>query len=119
MTAAGRERRRAPRVQADFPIQLTTETGTVRGTLRDLSTVGLCCRIPAALREMTLVRMRLELPGVQDAAEVEGVVVRTEKLRDKSPATYDVALYFSDVQPAARKAIETFVNRNVAATVAR
>lgn len=115
MNAAGRERRRAPRVHANFPIQLTCETGALHGVLRDISTVGLCCQIPAALREMTLVRMRLELPGVAKAADIEGVVVRAEKLRDKSPATYDVAMFFSNLDPGARAAIEAFVQRNLVA----
>ncbi|MEZ5965872.1 MAG: PilZ domain-containing protein [Planctomycetota bacterium] len=119
MNAAGRERRRAPRVHANFPIHLTCETGTLQGVLRDISAVGLCCQIPAALREMTLVRMRLELPGVPHAADVDGVVVRAEKLRDKSPATYDVAMFFSNLSPGARSAIEAFVQKNQVAATAR
>ncbi len=118
MTATGRERRRAPRVHAGFPIHLSTETGTLEGVLRDISSVGLCCQIPAALREMTLVRMRLELPGVREPAEVEGVVVRAEKLRDKTPATYDVAMFFATISPAARQSIEAFVQRNLVAQAA-
>jgi len=106
-------------VHANFPIQLTCETGSLSGVLRDLSAVGLCCQIPTALREMTLVRMRLELPGVARPADVEGIVVRAEKLRDKSPATYDVALFFSSVTPAARAAIDSFVQRNLVASAAQ
>jgi c-di-GMP-binding flagellar brake protein YcgR len=119
MTAAGPERRRAPRVHARFPIQLSTENGTLHGVLRDISTAGLCCQIPTALREMTLVRMRLELPGVREPAEVEGVVVRAEKLPDKSPATYDVAMFFATISVGARRAIEAFVTKNLVAEAAR
>lgn len=115
MKLAGRERRRAPRVHANFPIELSCENGRLSGVLRDISAVGLCCQIPTALREMTLVRMRLELPGAPAAADIEGVVVRAEKLPDKSPATYDVAMFFSSLTPGARAAIETFVQKNVAA----
>lgn len=100
---------------ANFPIQLHCESGTFDGVLRDLSTSGLCCQLPTALREMTLVRMRLELPGTREAAEVEGVVVRTVKLRDKTPATYDVALFFSQLTPAARQTVEGFVRTNLVA----
>jgi hypothetical protein len=119
MTAADRERRRAPRVRASFPIQLTCETGVLHGVLRDISTVGLCCQIPAALREMTLVRMRLELPGVAAAADVEGVVVRTEKVPNKTPATYDVAMFFASITPKARTTIAAFVQRHQVASAAR
>jgi c-di-GMP-binding flagellar brake protein YcgR len=115
MNAAGRERRRAPRVRANFPIELACETGKLSGVLRDISTVGLCCQIPTALREMTLVRMRLDLPGAASTADIEGVVVRAEKLRNKTPATYDVALFFSNVSPGARAAIEGFVQRSAVA----
>lgn len=100
---------------ASFPIQLHSESGTFQGVLRDLSTSGLCCQLPTALREMTLVRMRLELPGVKEPADIEGVVVRTVKLRDKTPPTYDVALFFSQLLPAARNTLEAFVRTNLVA----
>ncbi len=120
MAATGRERRRAPRISAEFPIQLRCETGTVDGVLRDVSVMGLCARLPTALREMTLVRMRLDLPGGRESASVEGVVVRAEKVPDRSPATYDIAVYFSHVTPAARAALEAFIARHPqSATAAR
>lgn len=118
MAATGRERRRAPRINAEFPIQLRSETGTVDGMLRDVSVIGLCARLPTALREMTLVRMRLDLPGGREGASVEGVVVRTEKVPNRSPATYDIAVFFSHVTPAARAALENFVARQTQASSA-
>ena len=109
MAAIGRERRRAQRVSANFPIQLRSETGAVDGILRDVSVIGLCARLPVALREMTLVRMRLDLPGGREGASVEGVVVRTEKVPNRPTATYDIAVFFSHVTPAARAALESFI----------
>jgi hypothetical protein len=116
MAAIGRERRRAPRISAEFPIQLRCETGTVDGVLRDVSVIGLCARLPVALREMTLVRMRLDLPGGRDGASVEGVVVRAEKVPNKAPATYDIAVFFSHVTPAARATLEAFIARQTSSS---
>lgn len=111
----GRERRRAPRVRASFPIRVRCEQGDLDGVMRDLSAVGLCCRLPVALREMTLVKMRLDLPGQARGVEVEGVVVRAEKLPNASPATYDIAVFFSAIEQRTRSAIEMFAEAQTSA----
>ena len=60
---------------------------------------------------MTLVRIGLEIPGVDGAHDVQGAVVRCAKLRGQNPPTYEVAVYFTDVEPATRTAIDRFVKQ--------
>lgn len=117
MTRPGIERRKAARAHADFAIRLA-ERGELRGArIKDLSTSGLCCLYPEALREMTLVRIALELPGDSTAHEVQGAVVRCAKLRDYSAPTYEVAVFFTQMSPEARRAIDTYVTAQLKPTV--
>jgi hypothetical protein len=102
------ERRGAPRARADLPLQLQTTEAAARrpAELKDISRSGLCCSFPEPVAEMTVMGVDLALPGV-GPHRVQGVVVRCERSRGE-PA-YDVAIYFTDVPPAARKDIDRFV----------
>jgi hypothetical protein len=114
MRPDGQERRRAARARAEFPIHIQTPSGMVVGALKDISSSGLCCTFPDALREMTLCKLALELPGTPQRVDVEGVVVRTDKLRDRTPPTYEVAFYFTKLEADARAAVDRFVAGHLA-----
>ena len=116
MTQGGTERRRAARATAEFPIQLTDLGGARAANLRDISTNGLCCLYPEAIREMTKVRIDLQLPGLTASMPVEGVVVRCDKLRGRTPAAYEIGIYFTDVPAAVRAALGDFVAANLPTT---
>lgn len=111
------ERRRAPRASADLPIRLGENEQTLPARLRDLSSSGLCCHYPEPLREMTMVQMDLDLPGQEGSHQVQGAVVRCEKQRGINPPTYEVAVFFTDLAPGARKAIDGFVRSRIEASV--
>lgn len=113
MTRPGIERRRAARAKADFSIQLTERDGMREATLKDLSTSGLCCHFGESLREMTLVRIALLVPGNQATHDVQGAVVRCAKLPDVSPPTYEVAVFFTEVSPACRAELGRYVASHV------
>jgi hypothetical protein len=114
MGATHQEKRRAPRARASFPIQFTPAKpaqGPAHGqpaAMRDISTIGLCCSLPGAVAEMTLVRVDLALPGARATHPVQGVVVRCE--RDRAAAgAYEVGVYFTEMAPEARAAIAAYV----------
>ena len=108
MTASPRERRRALRAIADFPIRLSPKDGALPAMLKDLSTIGLCCTTAQAVPELTLVGIDLQLPGQQDAHAVKGAVVRCDPARGRRGA-YEVAVYFTEVAPATKAALAHYV----------
>ncbi|MBK8977433.1 MAG: PilZ domain-containing protein [Planctomycetes bacterium] len=104
------ERRRTPRAPADFAIAFAGPPGTTHeARLRDLSTGGLCCHYGEPLREMTLVDLSLDIPGVQSTQHVQGAVVRSAKVRGVNPPTYEIAVFFTSMSPEARRAIDAYV----------
>ena len=99
------ERRRAPRAKASFPILMSDQKGPCEATLKDLSTSGLCCTYPQELSEMSLLQIDLDLPGGKARHRIQGAVVRCEKV----PPSYEVAVFFTEVSPEARAALEAYV----------
>ncbi len=110
MTKPGSERRRAPRIPADFPIRLRGEGEAQEGRLRDLSEIGLCCTYPEAIEEMTLVQIGLELPGDDEVVEVKGAVVRCEEMAGSEKA-HEIAVYFTETPAESRNALKAWVTR--------
>jgi len=105
---APRERRRAPRAIAAFPIRLQPKEGSSPATLKDLSTIGLCCTTPQRLSELTLLGIDLQLPGQQAMHSIKGAVVRCEPARD-APGQFEVAVFFTEIAPAAKAALASYV----------
>lgn len=113
MTTSGRERRRAPRALADFPIQLSpgkTAAGqsTAPARLKDLSAIGLCCTTSTELVEFTKLGIDLQLPGQSRRHTLQGAVVRSEPSRTQK-GMFEVAVYFTQIEPATKVAIGAFV----------
>ena len=115
MSDAGIERRKAPRTEADIPIRLSPRDSAQPARLVNISTSGICCTFGEAINEMTMVGISLELPGLDHAADVRGAVVRCDKRRGVNPATYELGIFFTDMTPDHRKAIEGFVENQLAA----
>ncbi len=103
------ERRQAPRAVADIPIQLTPREDAQPATLKDISISGIRCQFAEAISEMTLLQINLALPGQKQPACIQGAVVRCEKLRDQSPPTYELGIFFTDMSEEARSHIKDFV----------
>ena len=111
------ERRNAPRADARLPIRLSVDGNAQAAELKDISTNGLACRYHGeALGEMTLMAVHLELPGTDTAHRIEGVIVRCDKVRGVHPPTYEVAIYFTEIDAKARDAIRAFVATTLANT---
>jgi PilZ domain len=103
-----RERRRAPRAQADFPIHLAPHASAGAARLKDISEIGLCCEFGAPVQEMTMVAIDLELPGEAEQHRVKGAVVRCDPVRG-SKKDYEIAVYFTDVGAPTRAILRSIV----------
>ena len=102
-------------MSADFSLRLSPDAQAQPAKLQNISTTGLCCESPEALDEMTKVGIHLELPDQAEPHAIEGVVVRCEKHRDKTPSGYEIAIYFTDLDKASRDAIRQYVLRHLEA----
>lgn len=109
MPGTNAERRKAPRAKASFPILMSDQGKPCEATLKDLSTSGLCCSLPKALPEMSLLQIDLDLPGGKVRHRILGAVVRCAK----AAHGYEVAVFFTDVSPEARKALTAYVEAHV------
>src|SRR5262245_43387622 len=114
MNSRPSERRRAPRAIADFPIQLTEPKGPAAARLKDLSTIGLCCTTSARFPEMTLLGIDLQLPGQPQRHAIQGAVVRCEPVR-ASKGSYEVAIFFTLIDAAAKAAVGAWVGKGAPA----
>lgn len=108
MSNPARERRRAPRAVADFPIQLTPGQGAQPARLKDLSSIGLCCTSPSEVGEFTKLGIDLQLPGQSRRHTIHGAVVRCDPSHTEK-GNFEIAVYFTDIEPATKAAIETYV----------
>ncbi len=111
MSGTRPERRRAPRAKASFPILMSDRKEPCEATLKDLSTNGLCCIYPQELPEMSLLEIDLDLPGGKERHRIQGAVVRC----DRVAPSYEIAVFFTKVSPAAKKALESYVAAHVPA----
>lgn len=112
MSQGNHERRRAPRVVADFPIQFRSDDGIREGRVRDLSEIGLSCTFPGTVEEMTVVKIGLRLPDTGNVLELEGAVVRCEPL-DGDDGDHEVAVYFTNHPEDTRDALREWVSKQV------
>jgi PilZ domain len=109
MSELGIERRKCPRTDVDIPIRLSPRDAAQPARLVNISTSGICCTFNEAINEMTMVGITLELPGQPTGAQVKGVVVRCARHRDQNPATYELGIFFTEVDAESRRVIEGFV----------
>jgi len=109
MPAAPSERRRAPRIAADLPLQLIARDAGASAQLRDLSTIGLSCVFPEPIPEMTAVNLKLELAG--EAHDIVGAVVRSERLDEG----WEIAVYFTQIADEAKTGLATYIEDQISA----
>lgn len=110
MPSAPPERRRAPRIAADLPLQLVARDAGATAQLRDLSTIGLSCVFPEPIPEMTAVNLELELGGQKH--EIVGAVVRSERLDEG----WEIAVYFTQITDEATSGLTSYIEDRLSAT---
>jgi len=102
------ERRGAPRACVDLPLRVSTAAEARPARLKNISQTGLCCQLDHAVDEMAIMGIDLELPDV-GTQSVQGVVVRCDRDEKSAPPGYEIAIYFTELAPDARRAIQEFV----------
>ena len=106
----GAERRRHPRAEADWTVEIALDDGTHRARLRDVSRIGLCFHVERAIPMMTVLQIALDLPvdgGVRRVSG-SGAVVRCQRI---SPTLehYEVAVFLHDMAEGDRAALDAHV----------
>jgi hypothetical protein len=110
------ERRKHPRVSANFPARIEALPAC---RVKDVSEAGVRCSLDTPVSPMTMVALLLEIPTITESgreyAEVlcQGVVVRCETIEEEDNARYDVAILFQDLEPDSQEIVAGFVRKNL------
>ena len=113
-----KERRVHERHVISVNLQGTPEQGGIvaRMIASNLSLGGLYCTSTTDFPEMTRLAVRLMLPmnhsdTASEPVDLEAVVVRREKARSSNgQPRYDIALYFTNVDPSTRDQLKRYLN---------
>jgi len=108
------ERRRHRRADAKRPLEIQVSGRRVEGTTIDLGAAGTRCLVSEEFRlfEKVAVGLRLGTPGgTRRPIRAQGVVVRVATVGGNSSSRplYEVAVFFSQIGPRARAAVQRFV----------
>ena len=109
----GRERRAHPRAVCDGSITIQLDSGAHRARLRDVSRAGICFFLDRALAEMTILSVRIDLPGRNGEQptriEGRGVVVRCLQIA-KGVDHFEIALFLNELAEPQRERLDAFVS---------
>ncbi len=115
------ERRRQPRVKgiAGLTVGLGPESAAIQ--VKDLSLSGISFRTKKPIEFMTQLMMRIVFPSKStanshatdpDAVRCEGAVVRCDRVRSGTENQYEIAVFFTDLDENAKRAIKTYVHEH-------
>ncbi len=105
------ERRRWRRVTAEWPIQIQLDDGQHEARVRDISRAGVCFYLDRPLREMTRLKLVIEIPVKQGVRRVTGTgaVVRCERISARLDH-FEIAVYLAEMAEPDRATIDAYVN---------
>lgn len=115
MTEEVKDRRSNPRVPADFNAKVTAGDDGFEAKVKNVSASGVLLVSGTPLTEMTMVRMRLSVPPMNGdssayAFEITGAVVRCEEIASEdAPASYELAVFLTNMPREAKLALAEFV----------
>ena len=111
-TPSGRERRAHPRASYNGTITILLEDGAHSARLRDVSRAGICFYLDRPLAEMTILSVRIDLPGDArgEATRIDGrgVVVRCLPIA-RAIDHYEIALFLNEMGELQRAHLDAFV----------
>lgn len=111
-TPSGRERRAHPRAICDGSITIQLADGDHRARLRDVSRAGICFYLDRPLPEMTVLSVRIDLPGRAGGQpgriEGRGAVVRCLPI-SMGVEHYEIALFLNELGEPERERLDAFV----------
>jgi hypothetical protein len=116
------ERRKSQRVEA--ALKMEVQVPLVDGTMApaslesiNISTSGVYFRSSHFIEPMTKLAMELELPLADDRPRVpcEGIVVRvTPEEESASCEEYEIAVFFTGIEPQGLRQLEAYISRIIA-----
>jgi hypothetical protein len=115
------ERRRQPRAKGADGVSVGIDAHVTGVQVKDISLSGLCFRLEYPLELMTRLIMTLVFPqerpaghpsGMSGGIQCEGTVVRCEPALDDYGKGYEVAIFFTKLDEAGRKAVEHYVSNH-------
>lgn len=108
--APGPERRQHPRARGDWPVSIETAEGRYEARVRDVSEAGVCFFLEHPVREMSILKVELDLalPEGQRRVIAQGAVVRCEKI-SAALDHYEVAVFLHDIAEPDRRWLRAFV----------
>lgn len=120
MVKSKTERRKQPRAKAVGGLTVGAKPHLATVQVKDISAAGLCFKNSRPLEFMSRLQMILVIPLCADALvrpeigeiHCEGVVVRCERIEDKHGNHYEIAVFFTQMDEAARKAVEKYVKNH-------
>jgi hypothetical protein len=111
-TPGGSERRAHPRANCNGSITIQLQDGAHQARLRDVSRAGICFYLDRPLAEMTILSVRIDLPGRAQATPVRldgrGVVVRCQPIA-RAVDHYEIALFLDEMGEPQRAHLDAFV----------
>lgn len=104
--------RRSPRAKCDFIIQFEYKDTNVSAHVVNISSSGMYMESNASVPLFREVSIGIKLPGMEELIECTGVVVRSEKVPGKE--RYNLAIFFSDIEPEDKDLLSDYVNKKLA-----
>ncbi|MBD3246954.1 MAG: hypothetical protein GF333_08130 [Candidatus Omnitrophica bacterium] len=118
------ERRKYPRVKKNLPLKISDDEYDILTETKNISGSGVYCSVNKPIPIMTKLNMVLLVPlkknrnkGDVKKINCEGVVVRSEQMRDNGEHPYRVGIYFNDIKEKDRKALVSYINTAVKAGI--
>ena len=106
-----KERRKYPRVKENIAIEIADQKDRIAATIMNFSSCGIYCQTSREMPLFREVQMVIALPHIVTPIECSGVVVRSEKASDKK--TYNMAIFFDDIEPEDKKKVAVYVNKKL------
>lgn len=101
------ERRKSPRVQGDFNVEIADHKSKIIARTINVSGSGIYCQCDHAIPLFREIRILMRLPDNEKQLEFTGVIVRCEKISGKH--RYNLAIFFSDISPQDKKLLSKYI----------
>lgn len=114
----GRERRAHPRAGADWPLEISLNTGprpgVVKARVRDVSRAGVSFYVDRPIAMMTMLELAIDLPTPKGERKVrgKGAVVRCARI-SAGVEHYEVAVFLHELSEGDRRAIDEHVRERI------
>jgi CheY-like chemotaxis protein len=107
----GVPRRRHVRVDCSFTVGIVDDGRTFSGQVENISESGMFLMAPHRFTQGMALRLRLELPGVQQEVRLLGEIVRSEEL---SGSTHGYGLQFLEIaDESSREGLKHFLDNSI------